>query len=129
MDYPETVSGEWRAVVVHLPIRIVSEANWRGHYMAQHRRRKSQKKTAELLVKAKLLDSPVPLPVVVTLIRLIGKGGKDFDSDNLISGFKAIRDGAAKALGIDDGDTRAAVWRYEQRKAGEWGCEVRIAQR
>jgi hypothetical protein len=42
---------------------------------------------------------------------------RKLDTDNLASGFKAVRDGIAEWLGIDDGDSRLD-WQYRQRNGG-----------
>lgn len=47
------------------------------------------------------------------------------DSDGCVGSFKAIRDGIADALGIDDGSERIR-WNYEQCPGGEVGVEIRI---
>jgi hypothetical protein len=92
-------------ISVLLPIRIESVANKREHWAAKAKRTKAHR-TAALAV-------PVhPLPCVVTLTRI---GPRSLDGDNLQSGFKALRDGIAQRLGVDDADPRVE-WRYSQRK-------------
>ena len=54
------------------------------------------------------------LPAVVTLVRI---GPRKLDSDNVAYSFKAFRDGVAEALGVNDGDDRAIVWKYAQERA------------
>ena len=39
----------------------------------------------------------------------------DLDTDNLAGGFKAVRDGIADWLGINDGD-KAITWNYTQER-------------
>lgn len=46
------------------------------------------------------------------------------DDDNLRSALKAVRDGIAEKLGIDDRDPRVE-WRYGQRK-GMVGVDVEL---
>ena len=62
--------------------------------------------------------------VVVVLTRI---APRDLDTDNLASGLKAVRDGVADALGMDDGSSRIE-WRYaqERRKPGEYAVRVGI---
>jgi hypothetical protein len=48
-------------------------------------------------------------PTVFHVVRLIRHGAKELDDDNLDAAFKAIRDGVAKGLGIDD---RSPIVRY-----------------
>jgi hypothetical protein len=53
--------------------------------------------------------------------------GRALDGDNLQRALKAVRDGVADALGIDDGDSRIE-WQYGQRRGGkgEYAVEVTI---
>ena len=52
---------------------------------------------------------------VITLTRI---APRPLDSDNLARSFKAIRDGIADALKINDGSKRL-TWNYEQRKGSK----------
>lgn len=63
-----------------------------------------------------------PKRVVVTLTRL---GPRKLDSDNLAGSFKAIRDGVADALGIDDG-SELIQWEYRQEKSKECSVVIEI---
>jgi hypothetical protein len=110
-----------------VPIKVLSEANRRDHWAAKHRRGKVQQQVVALSLRPALSLEPMAPPFTVTLTRLIGSGGRRLDDDNNASGFKAIRDAVAKCLGVDDGDLRVA-WRCDQRKAPEWGVEVRIGR-
>jgi hypothetical protein len=47
------------------------------------------------------------------------------DGDNLQSGFKAVRDGVADWLGVDDGNS-LVDWQYAQRSAGPKVYKVEI---
>lgn len=101
-----------------LPIEIVSEANQREHWAVKSRRVKRHRS----IVKAELgfIDPEASAGndrYRITLTRMKGKRQRDFDGDNLQSGFKAIRDGVAQALGIDDGSDRLQ-WVYKQEKGG-----------
>jgi len=91
---------------VYLPIQVVSEANRRGHWSKHDQRRKEHRQTGHDAVVA------VPLPAVVRFERI---GGNPMDDDNLRSAFKALRDGVADRLGIDDRDPRVR-WEYAQRR-------------
>jgi hypothetical protein len=138
---------EHRDVVVTLPIRTVSETNQREHWARRHRRRREQRQTVALVLAGALAaegmtapcsreDAPgtrfgvrmVPRAVQVTIARLAPSSG--LDGDNLVSSLKAVRDGVADALGVDDADDRV-TWSYEQRrsKRGSWAVEIRIARR
>lgn len=103
--------------MIELPLRIESCANKREHWATRSRRTK-QHRLAALAVPAH------PLPCVVTMVRVAPRA---LDDDNLASGFKALRDGIADRLGVDDRDPRV-TWRYEQTrgKAKEYAARVRI---
>lgn len=103
-----------------LPVRVESVANLREHWTARAKRTKAQRKAACIVP----LHS---LPCVVTLTRIAPRA---LDDDNCIGGFKALRDGIAARLGVDDADPRV-TWRYAQRKGKphEYAAEVRIEDR
>lgn len=103
--------------MVELPLRIQPVANLREHWGARARRAKAHRKAAMAVPRH-------PLPCVVTLTRV---GPKPLDDDNLTGGFKALRDGIADRLGVDDADPRV-TWRYDQvrGKAKEYAARVRI---
>ncbi|GAB4240845.1 MAG: hypothetical protein OHK0028_19100 [Deltaproteobacteria bacterium] len=109
---------------VLLPVRTWSEANQRGHWGKRARRAKRQREAARLLVRAARLALPASGPVVITLTRIAPRA---LDSDNLVSGLKAVRDGVADALRVDDGSSRIE-WRYAQAKGkpGEYAVRVEI---
>lgn len=100
-----------------IPLRTYSTLNQREHWGAKARRVKREREMAFLLVKRH------ELPCAVTLTRI---GPRKLDTDNLLGALKAIRDGIADRLGIDDGDKRV-TWIYQQEK-GEYGVRVFIAE-
>lgn len=103
---------------LELPVRVISEANQRGHWAGGAERARSQRFLAALAVKAYLRNCrPLALPAVITLTRL---APRKLDSDNLARAFKAVRDGIADALGIEDGDERLE-WRYAQHQREKGG--------
>lgn len=115
-------------LTVTVPIKTVSETNTRDkHWAARHRRRAQQRQVAGLVTSGALAGSTVTGPLMVVLTRLAPSGG--LDDDNLVSSLKAIRDGVADALGIDDADARVS-WAYDQRRAkrGQWAVEIRIVR-
>lgn len=77
-----------------------------------------------MLVRAARVVLPKSGAVVITLTRI---APRSLDTDNLASALKAVRDGAADALGVDDGSGRIE-WRYahERGKPGEYGVYVEI---
>lgn len=105
---------------VLLPIRTVSEANIREHWTRKGRRARDQRFVARILIEkagAKLVP-----PLVVTLTRI---ASRRLDDDNLARALKAVRDGVADALKIDDGDPRL-TWRYAQEKGRSKEQAVRV---
>jgi hypothetical protein len=108
-----------------LGIRIESEANGREHWRKKAARTKDQRKVAYwALWDAGPIGIDGKPPIKITLTRI---APRKLDSDNLAGGFKAVRDGIADWLGIDDGDARL-TWLYEQRKGapGQYDSEARI---
>lgn len=116
-----TLAKAIQSVAFILPIEIVSEANRRDHWAAKYRRADKQKRMAHAMTlkyARRLRDRAAAdkgTRLLVKLTRILRPRQRHFDDDNLQSGFKAIRDGVAKALGIDDGSDRIE-WRYEQAK-------------
>lgn len=102
-------------ITCHLPIKTVSEANRRDHWAVKAKRAKSQRHTAAMLVPR------FSLPCVVTIVRI---GPKELDDDNLSGSCKAVRDGIADRLGVQDNDPRV-VWKYGQKR-GEYGVEITL---
>lgn len=110
-------------ILVSLPIRIYSEANGREHWRQVAKRKQGQRMVARDVLQqhARPID---PASVCITLTRV---APRVLDDDNLASGFKAVRDGVADWLGIDDGSERL-TWRYEQRKErGVYAAEVAVS--
>jgi len=77
-----------------------------------------------MLVRAARIVLPKSGPVAITLTRI---ALRVLDTDNLASGLKAVRDGVADALGVNDGSSRIE-WRYAQErgKPGEYAVRVEI---
>ena len=94
-----------------LPLHIISEANGRDHWRKVARRKALHRACAvyQMSRHARPMHGG---PITITLTRI---AGRKLDDDNLSSGFKAVRDGVADWLGIDDGHERL-TWRYAQRK-------------
>lgn len=109
-------------VCVRIPVRLVSEANTREVWQAKSRRAKAQRQAARKAMGGDVKGPPPPY--VIEIIRI---GPRKLDSDNLAGSAKAVRDGVAEWLGIDDGDERL-TWLYGQRSegAGVYACEVAI---
>jgi len=104
-------------IVIKLPVKTVSEANIREHWALKARRARNQRQTALLFTqlavrKFKPSWFPVKGKLVITITRI---GVRQLDDDNLARAHKAVRDGIADALKVDDGDDRLS-WCYEQRR-------------
>ena len=104
--------------IYHLPLRLISAANSREHWAARARRVKRER-AAAIVVRRH------PLPCIVTIKR---HGKRLMDGDNLQAACKALRDGIADRLGVDDADSRI-TWRYEQDVRPEFGVTVKIEAR
>lgn len=96
-------------LVIVLPIKAVNWANERAHWTRRARVTRQQRHAAHFKLKTAAAKPPAP-PVVITLTRY---GRRPMDTDGLSSSLKAVRDGVADWLGIDDGDARL-TWRYHQ---------------
>jgi crossover junction endodeoxyribonuclease RusA len=95
-----------------MPLKIVSEANCRDHWRVKAKRVKAHRTTTQTMLRSAYGAPSWAGPLVITLTRI---GPRDLDTDNCIGGFKAMRDGIADWLGINDGD-KAATWNYEQER-------------
>lgn len=125
------VSATTLLVAFTIPIRTVSEANKRGHWAGKANRAKAQRFAAnahalahlDARTRKLLLDGAC----MVTLTRVAPRA---LDSDNLATSQKAIRDGIADALSIDDRDERV-TWQYAQYKGepGQYCVDVEIRRR
>ena len=111
-------------IVVMAPIRIQSEANLRHHWATRARRVSGQRDATRWNLFAVARNARPEPPLTITITRI---APRELDSDNLAGGCKAVRDGIADWLCVDDGDKRL-TWRYEQRtgKPREYACEIRI---
>lgn len=123
-------------ILVVLPLRLRSPNGGnpgnRWAAIAQSREKKQHRQVAHMAVAAALsrrgLRGEAFVPALVTITRVsFGR----LDSDNLAFSAKALRDGVADALGIDDGDVERVRFRYAQRKGpkGQHAVQVLVEQR
>jgi hypothetical protein len=117
--------ADWREVAVTIPVVTRSETNMREHWTARHTRRANQRQLAGLVLTGVIQCEGLCPPIEVLLTRLAPRA---LDSDNVVSAMKAIRDGIADAMKLDDGDKRIA-WQYAQRATPEYGVEVVFRKR
>lgn len=107
--------------MIHLmvPVRTVSESNVREHWGKRHQRACAQRFAAFVMVRSAALGR------AVARIELTRLAPRRLDDDNLRGALKAVRDGVADALGIDDGDA-AVEWEYAQERAAEYAVRVEL---
>lgn len=111
-----------RGTATTLGIRTKSEANQREHFAVKAKRVKAQREAARAGCAAHLARPA--LPCVVKLTRI---SPRPLDRDNLVGSCKAVIDGIADWLGIDDRDPRVHYMHEQQRgPANVYGVLVEI---
>lgn len=106
---------------ISVPIKLQSTANLREHWAAKHRRTAPQQKAAALLSKSLVRQLRPALTVTLTRV-----SPRELDDDNLRGALKAVRDGVASALRLDDRCPLVA-WAYAQRRGAPHENAVEIA--
>lgn len=119
-------------VVVELPIRLQSRAN--DHTTKHWGKRAATSKSQHFAIHAKLARSRARLRAAVDssklVVRLVRVAPSALDDDNLGSAFKAIRDGIAKVLGVDDRDPRVTfIPDAERRGVREYAVRLEFYHR
>jgi len=110
-------------IEVRMNMKIVSVANMRLHWAAKAKLTRDQRTRTRMSLAAVAQSFGVEvLPVTVVLTRI---APRRLDGDNLQSGFKAVRDGVADWLGVDDGSS-LIDWQYAQRSGGSGVYKVEI---
>ena len=106
-------------VTIVLPIRTYSELNQRGHWTKRARRFGEQRFIAKTLAREAFgyypLSHKVPGALSKWAVKLVRVSPGTLDDDNLRGALKAVRDGIADALGVDDGGF-CVRWEYHQEK-------------
>jgi hypothetical protein len=116
---------------VLLPVRTCSEPNLRGHWGKRARRFRAQRTTTRSLLgsvfRALPADDPLRAATPKLTVRLTRIAPRRLDSDNLAGALKAVRDGVADALGLDDADG-SVRWLYDQRRGapGQYAVVVEV---
>lgn len=95
---------------VRYPCDVPSTANMRLHWAKKAQIIKKQR--SKTLMFCRAYAPRLQPPLAITLVRCAPRPIRD--GDNLHYAFKAIRDGVADFLGIDDKDTPLLTWRYAQ---------------
>jgi len=99
---------------LEVPVRVISEANDRGHFRRKHQRSRQQKLACEMAWLTGGRPSLAGMaPAQVTLTRVAPRG---LDDDNLARGFKAIRDWVGTKIGVDDRPGSGLTWVYQQER-------------
>lgn len=93
-----------------IPVRTVSVLNQREHWRRRADRAREHRNAAWMMLRATRQTPTVPCTVLLTRV-----APKPLDDDNLRGALKAVRDGVADWLGIDDGSPQVK-WEYDQRK-------------
>ena len=97
--------------------KLQGSQNAREHWRVRAKRVKSERWLAALMCRK--LDRPEAWPVLVVLTRI---GPRKLDSDNVQGALKAVRDGVADWLGVNDGDESKVLWNYGQLTARQAGA-------
>jgi hypothetical protein len=112
-------------VTVTIPIRLESTLNVREHWSKRAKRAKEHRTVTKLGVRECMgRVGARRMRFVVALTRI---APRSLDGDNLQGSLKAVRDGVADALGVDDGDP-LVTWNYSQRKGApkQYAVEIQI---
>ena len=106
---------------VEVGARLVSEANARGSWHAGASRAKNHRAMAFRAMAGTNLAPVGAGPLVIVLTRI---GPRRLDDDNAARSIKAVRDGVADALGLDDGH-ESLTWLVQQER-GAYGARIEI---
>lgn len=111
-------------LTVVVPVRVISEANARGHWRARHRRTRDTRHVVTMCLDAAWGVTPPSPPLVVRLTRI---APRSLDvGDNLPMSLKAAKDAVAKWLGVDDRRDDLVRYEYSQEKGQPREYAVRI---
>jgi hypothetical protein len=107
---------------IEIEMKTDAGPNDRGHFMARARKVKEQRNTVSLFVRAAVHSPPENIVATLTLIC-----PNEVDDDNVKGRLKAVRDGVADALGINDRSKRY-TWKYAQERCarGRFGVRIRL---
>jgi hypothetical protein len=110
-------------IEIFLPIATVSVSNVREHWAMRAARAKAHRQQAYLMtVRLKGLILPATIKIIRVSPRMLD------GHDNLRHALKAVVDGIADRLGIDDRDPRV-TWEYGQEKGRPKQRGVRLEVR
>jgi hypothetical protein len=132
-ETPDLATGQPEAfppvVSKTYPLRIHAGANLRLHWAARAKRTKSERDIGMFMAlhSGAVFAGRQKVPMRVHFVRILGKRGREMDSDNLPNAFKAIRDGFAKACGVSDGPRGPISWTYAEERGTTWGVRVELS--
>lgn len=108
-----------------LPIRIESESNKRGHWSKHAKRTKTQRGLVCLACRAHFVKPSIPCTIRLTRI-----APRELDQGNIAAALKAVQDGCADWLGIDDRKKNLVKYEYENERGGvrEYALKIEVLQ-
>ena len=109
-----------------LPLRTKSIANIREHWAKRSKRTKNERHLAKYVFSKHYPPKPIEGSKII-YVKLTRVAPRKLDTDNLAGSLKAVRDGIADWLKIDDGSSLVS-WEYSQRRAGVriYGVDVEV---
>lgn len=124
----ESIKGNLSAT---LPLYAKSSPNAREHWAARSRRTRAHRTMVALFLKpsrsflerVKTVTAAEPLTVLLTRVRPARR--QALDDDNLKGALKAVRDGVADVLGIDDGSDRIR-FSYAQAVGRDYAVRIDV---
>ena len=114
-----------KPIVVELPgLHLIAETNDHEHWRKRQKRAQTHNVTAWAAVTKAIGRKRVEYPLSVTIVRIAPR--RLDQGDNEQSSGKFVRDGIARALGINDNDPRV-VWRVvQEQRAKTYGVRIEI---
>ncbi len=117
------VSIEWDGCKLSSLNKSLRASRFKKSGAASSQRQGALLRVANALYKYALIKA-VYKPFRVKITR---QGPRRLDDDNLAGSCKHIRDGVADALGVNDGDTKAVQFSYDQVIAQTYACRIEVA--
>ena len=114
-------------IIITLPIRTHSATNAREHWAPKARRAADQRGLAKREVLKRITpDLKKFFKSAKFFVHLVRIGPKKLDRGNYECSFKAVQDGIAQAIGVDDGDESRVIWTYDQCKDHGYAVHISI---
>lgn len=106
-----------------LALQVPSVANAREHWAVKAARTKQQRQGVR--IAAAVFGVTALRPEQRVTVRITRIAPRELDGDNLQAACKALRDGLADALAVDDRDPRV-IWMYAQERGKPPAVRVEI---